>query len=56
MKRGPFCSKCWEDEKKSTMTILAPWTQADVLNKNSRKYPLALLKREINKVQEKAEC
>jgi len=40
-----------ENEKKGTINIMAPWVEAGVLNKNNRKYPLALLKREVNKVQ-----
>ena len=42
-----------EDKAKNTMNILAPWTEADKLNKNNRKYPLALLQREVDKIQEK---
>jgi len=41
-----------EDKKNGTINILAPFVQADKLNKNHRKYPLALLNREIDKVQD----
>ena len=40
-----------ENKEKGTINIMAPWVEAGVLNKNNRKYPLALLKREVNKVQ-----
>jgi len=40
-----------ENKAKGVMNIMAPWTEAEKLNKNNRKYPLALLKREVNKVQ-----
>lgn len=44
------------NERKSgdnaSMTILAPWTEANVKNQNERIYPLALLQRETARVQE----
>lgn len=40
-----------ENKEKNTMNIMAPWVKSDELNRNNRKYPLALLKREVAKVQ-----
>jgi len=34
-----------------TMTVEVPWIQADKKNQNGRKYPLALLKREVARIQ-----
>ena len=38
-----------------TMTILAPFTQAGEKNQNGRIYPMALMKREVERVQSKVE-
>jgi len=42
-----------EDKKDGTMKILAPWVQAGVENLNHRIYPEKLLRREVDRVQEK---
>lgn len=45
-------------EKKSkdgSLTILAPWIQADRPNKNGRLYPLSLLQREVAETQKRIE-
>ena len=35
----------------NTMTVLVPWVQADKKNQNKRSYPLALLQREVARIQ-----
>lgn len=40
----------------NTMTILAPWGQADEATKNGRTYSLSLLQREVNRVQKSVEA
>jgi len=39
----------------STMSVLVPWTKADVENINKRIYPKALLQREVDRVQKAVE-
>lgn len=39
--------------KDGSMTILAPWIQADRSNKNGRLYPLSLLQREVKSIQDR---